>query len=432
MTDERRAAGFKRHAGLDDARERLLDAVVPHERVERRRVEAADGRVLAEDVTAARPVPHYDRAAMDGFAVRATDTYGASERSPAVLRTDDAVGPSTAVPVDTGSELPDGADAVVMVEHVDRHERDLEVRTAVTPGENVAPVGEDVQSDETVFAASHRLRPADLGLCKAVGRATVPVYDPPDVAVVPTGEELVGADPGPGQVVETNGLTVARCVERWGGTARYRDVVTDDEAALRAAIERDSDADIVVTTGGSSVGERDLVPDVVDELGEVLVHGVGLKPGHPVAFGVVEETPIVMLPGYPVSCLVTATQLLRPALKRAGHLPPVSFPTVEARLDGKVASEPGVRQYVRVRLERDGPRSRDPYATTDSAHGVDGSRSGRDGEDDPLPEAVPIRASGAGVLSSVTEADGWVVVPESLEGLDDGATVAVEQWSWSP
>jgi len=401
-------AGFKSVTRVAEARRRLLDATTPHGRTESVPIAEATGRALATDVTAATNVPHYRRAAMDGWAVHASDTFGAGERSPAVLRaadagTDDAA-PGTAVRVHTGSALPDGADAVVMVEETDRFGEDVEVFDAVAEGENVAPVGEDVAEGQHLYDAGHRLRPSDLGLLRSTGVETVEVFDQPDVAVIPTGEELVRSDPAPGEIIETNGLTVSRLVEQWGGTARYRDVVTDDEDALAAAIERDLNADVVVTTGGSSVGDRDLIPAVVDDLGETFVHGVALKPGHPCALGAVEGTPVVMLPGYPVACIINAVQFLRPATKRAGHLPDTPHPTREARLDRKVRSEPGVRTYVRVRLAADG-----------------------DGEEGGL-TATPTRASGSGVLSSVALSDGWVVVPESREGIAEGETVTVEDW----
>jgi molybdopterin molybdotransferase len=170
-----------------------------------------------------------------------------------------------------------------------------------------------------------------------------------------------------------------------------------------------------VTTGGTSVGERDLLPEVVGELGEVLVHGVALKPGHPVGFGLVRETPVLMLPGYPVSCLVTAVALLRPAVKRAGRLPPDPHPARRGKLDGKIASDVGVRTFVRVSVE--GP-----------------DRSGESGDHDDEDElsVEPVRASGAGVMSSVAAADGWVVVSESREGIPAGETVTVRSWEYHP
>ncbi len=403
--DDRRRAGFKERTRVADALERLLGAVTPHDRTERVSLGSADGRVVAETVTAPNPVPTYDRAAMDGYAVRAEDTFGATGRSPSVLAADqDDVAPGEAVRVHTGSAIPPGADAVVMIEQVEEVGDELEVFDAVARGENVGPVGEDVEEGQVLFEPGHQLRPSDLGLLKSVGTDRVEVYEPPTVSVVPTGEELVQRDPGPGQVIETNGLTVSMLADRWGATATYRNIVTDDRAALRAAVQRDLTHDVVVTTGGSSVGERDLIPEVVSELGEVLVHGVALKPGHPVALGLVEETPVVMLPGYPVACIVNAVQFLRPALKAAGHLPERPLPTQEATLTRKISSAPGERTFVRVQV----------------------------GEEAGERVATPTRASGSGILSSVALADGWVVVPESTEGFEEGATVTVQDWEWSP
>ncbi|WP_137285028.1 molybdopterin molybdotransferase MoeA [Halorussus salinisoli] len=414
---DRKQSGFKDKTRVADARERLLAAAKPHDRTEEVPLAAADGRALAEEVVAARDVPHYPRAAMDGYAVRAEDTFGASDRSPEVLRHaggpgeadeedgPDEVTPDAAVRVHTGSELPSGADSVVMIEQVDEFGDEVEVFDAVAEGENVAPVGEDVASGQHLYDPGHRLRPSDLGLLKSVGVDTVTVRERPTVGVIPTGEELVQSNPDPGEVVETNGLTVSRYVERWGGRATYRDVVTDDHDALRAAIQRDLTKDVVVTTGGSSVGERDLLPEVVSDLGEILFHGVALKPGHPVAVGVVEETPVVMLPGYPVACIINAVQFLRPAMKEIGGLPRQSFPTTEARLDRKIRSEPGIRTFARVQL--------------------------REGDEEGERIATPTRASGSGVLSSVALADGWVEVPEGREGIPEGETVAVQDWEWS-
>ena len=411
-TDDRRSAGFKDRTRVAAARSHLLAAIDPHDRSESVPLGDADGRTVAAPITSPRPVPHYPRAAMDGYAVRAADTFGSSDRSPVAVRRlaedADAVAPGTARRVHTGSELPDGADAVVMVEDTETIGGDVEVYGAVAEGANVAPVGEDVGQDQRLYDPGHRLRPSDLGLLKSVGATEVEVYDRPRVSVIPTGEELVQADPDPGEVIETNGQTVSQLVERWGGAATYRDVVTDDLARLREAIERDLDHDVVVTTGGSSVGERDYLPEVLTELGEILVHGVALKPGHPVALARAEGTPVLALPGYPVACIVNAVQFLRPAAKRVGHMACPAFPTRTATLDRKISSDPGTRTFVRVQLQ---------------------AADGDEGTDEEV--AVPTRASGAGVLSSVALADGWVVVPEGREGYDAGATVAVENWERS-
>ena len=424
---DRKSAGFKRRTPVDEARAILEETIgatarpVPATDTARVALGSADGRVLAESVTAARHVPHYARAAMDGYAVRAEDTFGATDRSPAVLdlaadgpRSGRESGPArvdpgTAVRVHTGSELPDGADAVVMIEHVREFPDvgELEVEDAVATGENVAPVGEDVEAGTTLYEPGHRLRPSDLGLLRSVGVSHVSVAIAPSVAVIPTGEELVDRDPAPGEVVETNGLTVSRLVERWGGRATYRNVVTDDPAALRAAIQRDRTRDVIVTTGGSSVGERDLLPEVVEDLGEVLVHGVALKPGHPVCLGLVGETPVLCLPGYPVACIVNAVQFLRPTLAWLQGAPVPDHPTVRATLERKLPSEPGTRTFARVELQA----------------GPDEAGTGR-----PDHVAVPTRASGSGVLSSVALADGWVVVDDDREGIPAGEVVEVELW----
>ncbi|MFB6156877.1 MAG: molybdopterin molybdenumtransferase MoeA, partial [Haloferacaceae archaeon] len=224
MSDhDRREAGFKQRTRLAAARNRLLDAVDAHGRTDRVPLGSADGRTLAERVTAPRPVPGYERAAMDGYAVRAEDTFGASDRSPSALRlraggdpeAADAVAPSEAARVHTGSPLPDGADAVVMIEHAERVGDEVEVFDAVAEGENVGPVGEDVDEGAALFDPGHVLRPSDLGLLKAVGLDEVTVRERPTVEVIPTGEELVQDDPDLGEVIETNGLTVSRLAARW-------------------------------------------------------------------------------------------------------------------------------------------------------------------------------------------------------------------------
>lgn len=404
MTD-RHESGFKETTSLADSRVALREVSEPIERTQEVALDEGDGRVLAAAVSADRDVPHYDRAAMDGFAVRAEDTFGATDRSPSTLRlADGSVEPGTAVPVHTGSAVPEGADAVAPIEVTDERGESVLVTRAAAVGGNVAPRGEDVEAGQKLLEPGAALGPSDLGLLKSVGVETVETVARPSVHVITTGEELVDADPSPGEAVATNDLTVARFVERWGGTVAARRRVSDDPAGIGAAVEDGLDADVVVTTGGTSVGRRDEVPEVVADRGEVRVHGVGLKPGHPVGFGVVAGTPVVMLPGYPVSCLVTAVQLLRPALAWREGREPGPFPATQAMLDGKLASEPGVRTFARVALDRG------------------------DGE----PVASPVHTGGAGVLSSVTAADGWVVIPESTEGYQAGDPVSVQHWEARP
>lgn len=395
-----RRRGFKDRTRVERARARLHERVSPHGRTESVPLADAVGRITGAAVTADRNVPHYDRAAMDGYAVRSTDTHGASTQAPVALELRETIEPGTAVRVHTGSEVPDGADAVVKIEHVERRGERLEVFDPVAGGENVGEAGEDVPADMDLYETGHWIRPSDIGLLKSVGRTTVEVVERPTVRVIPTGEELVQSDPAPGEIIETNGLTVTELVRQWGGEPTYGDIVPDDEDRLRAAIRSALDHDVIVTTGGSSVGERDLVPEIVDDLGEVVVHGVALKPGHPVALGVIDDTPVLMLPGYPVACIVNAVQFLRTTIAWRADADPRPIPTVRAELSGKLRSEAGHRTFARVAVDRD----------EDGVH------------------ARPVRASGAGVLSSVTEADGWVVVPEPREGFAAGEPVEVEFW----
>lgn len=399
---------------LAAARERLLDLVDPVARTETVPLEAADGRVAAETVTAERAIPHYERVAMDGYALRAGDTTSASSRTPVRFEVGDRVEHDTAVAVDTGEVVPEGADAVLPIEDTQSVDDGRLVVDSVPPGANVAPVGEDVAVGDSVVDAGERLTPAHLGLLRGVGVEEVPVYERPEIALLPTGEELVPSDPAPGEIVETNSLVVGRYVERWNGTARRREPTIDDTNALCDSLEGNTDADVVVTMGGTSVGERDVVPATVDAIGEMLVHGVGFRPGHPVGIGVIDGTPVLTLPGYPVGCLVAANLLLRPALATAGHLSPRAPPTTVATLERKIASDLGTRTYARVALDE--ADTVDDRMPTDTDAG-DGTST-----------ATPIRARGSGVLSSVSEADGWVVVAESSEGIPAGETVAVEHW----
>ncbi|MGQ0534855.1 MAG: molybdopterin molybdotransferase MoeA [Methanobacteriota archaeon] len=398
----RHAHGFPETVTVAEALRRLAAVVPAIARTEPIALAAADGRVLAAPLTAPRDVPHHRRAAMDGFAVRAKDTFGAGADAPRTLAIGPAPAAGVALPVHTGSPVPQGFDAVVLVEDTERRGETVRVLRAVPEGANVAEAGEDVRRGERLFSAGHRLRPSDLGLAKTLGFGTVEVYARPRVAVLPTGEELVeDREPGLGEVLESNGFTLALSVARWGGDAAVEVVATDEPDRLEAALASARTADLVVTSGGSSVGERDRLPEVVAKMGRLLFHGVSLRPGHPVGAGVLSGgPPVLLLPGYPTACIVTAHLLLRPMVARLARLPETPPRTVPARLSRKVRSEVGIRQVVRVRLE--GP-----------------------------PEdrvAEPTRTAGAGVLSRVTRADGFVVIPENVEGLDEGTVVEVEFW----
>jgi molybdopterin molybdotransferase len=393
--------GFTDITRLADARAQLSGRCSPHTRTECRPPEAAVDHVLADEVRARRPVPHYDQVTVGGYAVRARDTFDATGRSPVRLERGET--PTVAVPVDAGSPVPENADAVVTLEQTERRDGVVLVYDAVAPGENVTPTGSEVTASEPLFDVGYRLRPSDAALLRATGRDSVPVREPPRVSVVPTGEELVapGEEPRPGATVETNGPLVSSLVTRWGGTPVLRETVTDGVETPGAAIEAGTEHDIVVTTGGSSVGDRNPLPVVVSGIGEMVVHGLGIDPGHSAGFGVVAGTPVLLLPGYPVACLVAAAQLLRPALAWLAGTEPRPFPSVQAPLDRKLPSAPGERSFVRVRL--------DGQSTGDQV-------------------AVPTPTSSTGVTPGVTSADGWVEVSEQREGVPAGETVTVQRW----
>ena len=371
----------------------FLNSIVPIEDTKVTPIREARGGVLARQIIAPRDVPNYRRAAMDGYAVIADDTLGASERSPVALKIGDDVRRGVVSRVHTGSKMPDQADAVVMVEDVERLDDVAEIRAQTHPFENVGLKGEDVRRGEQLFHPGHRLRPADIGLLAALEVADVTVYRQPDVAIIPTGEELVGGTPAEGEVVETNGLMNALLVEQWGARYRYRNIVPDVRELVEAALLRDTDADLILTTGGTSVGIRDLVSEAVQKLGKVLVHGIAISPGKPTALGFVEDTPVACLPGFPVACLVASYAFAKPAINRLAHVEREFERTVTGTLAGKLTSKPGSRTYARVAL-------RDEHVE-------------------------PIMISGSGILSSMAKADGFVIIPENVEGYDEGQQVEV-------
>ena len=371
----------------------FLNSIVPIEDTKVTPIREARGRVLASQIIAPRDEPNYRRAAMDGYAVIADDTLGASERSPVALKIGDDVRRGVVSRVHTGSKMPDQADAVVMVEDVERLDDVAEIRAQAHPFENVGLKGEDVRRGEQLFHPGHRLRPADIGLLAALEVPDVTVYRRPDVAIIPTGEELVGGTPAEGEVVETNGLMNALLVEQWGARYRYRNIVPDVRELVEAALLRDTDADLILTTGGTSVGIRDLVSEAVQKLGKVLVHGIAISPGKPTALGFVEDTPIACLPGFPVACLVASYAFAKPAINRLAHVEREFERTVTGTLASKLTSKPGSRTYARVAL-------RDEHVE-------------------------PIMISGSGILSSMAKADGFVIIPENVEGYDEGQQVEV-------
>ena len=360
----------------------------------------ARGRVSAGPIWAATSSPHYDAAAMDGIAVRAVNTVGATETAPITLRVGGRE--PQAVWVDTGDPMPSGSDAVIMIEHLHLIGDDnVSIMAPVAPWQHVRPLGEDIVATELVLPENHQLAPADMGACAAAGLTQIPVRRRPSVAIIPTGNELVpvGTDLKPGDIVEFNSLMLSGLLEEWGAVLTVLpsapDVFVSIRDSARAALV---DHDLVIINAGSSAGSEDYTALVVEELGQLLVHGIAIRPGHPVVLGIAEGKPLVGLPGYPVSTMLTAELLLKPLIERwlgqvAGNL----RPTVNASLTRKVTSPVGEDEYLRVKLGRVGEKM----------------------------VATPVQR-GAGVIMSLVRADGLLRIPRFSEGLDAGSDVSVE------
>jgi putative molybdopterin biosynthesis protein len=330
-------------------------------------IDAALGRVLARNVRADVDVPSFDRSNMDGFAVRAADTFGAMEETPARLRANAEsiptgiaprleVKPGTATPIATGGMLPRGADAVIPVEYTDPDPdgEAIAVRRALVPGAAVSFAGTDVGRGETVLFAGVRITSRETGLLAAVGRGTVPVVRRPRVAILSTGDEIVqpGDEMRPGFVYDSNGRILSDAVSELGGVPWFLGAFRDEENALRAAVERAlREADVVLLSGGTSKGEGDLCGRVVEALDPgVVVHGVALKPGKPICLGAHARKPIVILPGFPTSAVFTFHEFVAPVIRRLAGSPPDERETVSARLAQQTSSERGRLEYLLVGL----------------------------------------------------------------------------------
>jgi len=407
-----------RMVSVDDVLARVLAAVAPLPAVELPILDALD-LVLADPVVAEGNVPPFRNSAMDGYAVRAADTAGATQAAPIQLSVvaeiaaggspTAAVEPGTAIRIMTGAPIPDGADAVVRFEETDEPavasgRRSLPGPVAIhRPArvwDNVRHAGEDVAAGQTVLAAGTRLRPAAIGLLAAIGRPTVAVHRRPRVAILSTGDEVVdiAAPLGPGQIRDSNRHTLAALALRAGATVSLLGVARDDVASLTGKLAEAAAADLIVTSGGVSLGDFDLVKDVLRAEGRVDVWQVRMKPGKPLAFGQIGGRPLLGLPGNPVAAAVSFALFAQPAIRKLlGHRdlsPRTARATVTEPLDNRGQR----RHYVRVRLEPDG------------AGGL---------------LARPAGAQGAGVLTSLVRADGLLVVPEELEAVAPGTRLPV-------
>jgi len=399
-----RMRGFAERADVEEV-ERFLERCVSALRSEVVPLRECAGRVLARAVSAEVDVPGFARAAMDGYALRGEDSFGASSYNPLSLEVigealpgrpfPGKLGPDQAVRIMTGAAVPEGADAVSMAEVCQERDGRVAVNEPVAPRKNVGVVGEDIRRGEVILQAGRRLRPQDMGVLASIGAVGVECLRRPRIELVITGDELLPAGQRPEgcRIVDSNSVMLGALVARDGGELLPFEILPDRPEVIRDALAR-KEADVVLVSGGSSVGQEDHAPRVVAELGTLDFHGVAMRPSSPAGCGRIDGRWIFLLPGNPVSCLCAYEFFAGPAIRALGGRPRAwPHPRVRVPLVRKIASAVGRTDYVRVAIE--------------------------DGR------ARPIATSGASILSSTVRASGAVIVPRELEGMPEGAEVEV-------
>jgi molybdopterin molybdotransferase len=402
-----RLKGFEKLTNVDDALQSFLRKLKP-ERLDSEQIpiNEALGRVTAEDVRARYDLPPFDRSAVDGYALRAKDTFGVSAFNTKSFKlTKNKVRENEARTIWTGNPIPEGADAVVMLEYTRKFEDKIEVEKAVTPGRNVSERGEDVAEGDVAIESGTRLNPHHLGLLAALGETYVKVVRKPKVAILATGSELVelGQKLKPGKIVETNRLVFSSMCMELGAEPLTLGLAKDDLKEISAKIKEGLEkADAIITTGGTSVGYPDLVPLAVNKIGKpgVVIHGVAIRPGMPTALAILKGKPVFVLSGNPVAATVGFEVFALPTLLKLLGIKEAR-PAVEAKLTRRVAGALGRRVFLRVRvLEKNGEFF-----------------------------AEPVRVTGSGVLTTMTKANGYVIIPENREGVEEGESVRVHLFS---
>lgn len=395
---------IKKLIQVEEAISIALSAAAPVKRTEKISISDAVGRVSAEDVVSEVHVPPFSRSAMDGYAVRARDSFRASKSSPVRFRVSEKIyaghvpkrklSKGVCAEIATGAMLPAGADAVIMVENAEAEDDVVTVTESVHPGMNISRKGEDIVPGARLISKGDVLNPSRIGALAAIGRGSVRVYAKPLVAIVPTGNEIaeLGSELRPGQVYNINGYTLAAIVSANGGEPRVSGIVNDSVEDLEQVVRANTDCDMLLFSGGSSVGERDVMLDVLERQGRVMYHGVAMKPGKPTLFGVIGRQLVFGMPGYPTSCLSNAYVFVIPVLRKMARLPQSPPRSVEAVLSKRVTSTTGRTQFLTVRLEG---------ATAHPA----------------------FKESGA--ITSMSDADGYVIIPADVDLLDKGEKVTV-------
>jgi len=383
----------------------IINNIKIKKEIEKIKLEKAYRRVLAEDMHAAIDLPPFNRASMDGYAVKVEDTFGASEDNPAVLKLIETVraGGSasrkvekgTCIEISTGAPVPEGANGIVMVEFTENKDGNIYIYKSAAHSQYIAPKGSDISRDKILLKAGTLLTHDKIGVLGAIGITNVPVFKKPKIAVISTGDEIV--KPGDklkyGKIYDINSLTISNAVKTCGCTPVYSDVAKDNYEDLKCKIEEHLDADVIITSGGTSAGTGDVLRAVLDDIGEVFVHGIAVKPGKPTIVGVVNGKTIFGLPGYPVAALMVFHVFVSSFLRKMASMPDdIKSDPLKLKISRRFHSSRGRHQYAFVKIEND------------IAHPI-------------------LKDSGA--ITAVAEADGYFEVPKNVEIVEEGSEIEV-------
>lgn len=390
---------------FNEAMEILLSHVKGVDEWEIVSLDEAGGRVLSEEIIAQIDVPHFDRSAMDGYAVKAEDTYGASLQNPVILELAGSVFPGD-IPeggvekrkcfkVSTGAMIPEGADSVVVIEETEIIEGKVFVYKPVFPGANITKRGADIKKGSIVLKEGCYLTPSKIGAIASLGLKEIKVYRKPKIAVIPTGKEII--TPGEtlvmGKVYNINSFTLSALIKENGCIPVVFPLCPDEEKELKKKLEQALNCDLIVIIGGSSVGERDIVGNVLSEMGEILFHGIAVKPGKPTLGALINGKIVLGMPGHPTSCLSNGYLILIPILRRIAKLPPKNFQTIKGKISKRISVTIGRMQFLSVKLN---------------------------GE-----EVIPVFKE-SGTITSMAEADGYIEIPGNKELVERGEEVEVK------
>ena len=380
-------------------------------------IKTALHRILAEEIVAPANLPGFNRSTMDGYAIRAEDSFGATDSLPSYLKIvgeikmgvkpEFKIDPGETVKISTGGMLPEGANAVIMVEYTENiDDTTIEARRSISPWENVVREDEDLKTGEIMLRKGHRLRPQDMGVLAGIGKTNIKIYRKPKIAIISTGNEIIPAKEKPliGQVRDINSYTLGACIEEAGGVPVYRGIIKDEVILLEQEIKKtikEDKVEAVIISGGSSVGVRDVTLEVLNRLGKpgVLIHGVSVKPGKPTILAIADNRPIFGLPGHPVSAMIIFDLFVRPLISwlQGGEYNYNSAREIEAELTCNVVSDSGREDYVRVLVYKEGEKF----------------------------YAEPILGK-SGLISTMVRASGLIKIGLNIEGLEKGSKVMVK------